>query len=266
MYATINDPKYRTVNRDVPAGSPEDWTRWNPWRAPGSAPVMDACGQAGGAPTPTEAHGIPHHQDFVDTKYAKFGDLGSKVLPYYPTGTVWEAGAVVETRQSIRANHGGGYQYRLCKLGRELTESGFQEIPIPFAGNSKVMMSNGTMLKLKSVFVSEGTLPAGSTWQMLGIPDTNYYRPTTEDGAIPDGSQPTVGQTTVEGFAFPPPCDEPVSPAEFGLLSQGRCSGQWMNNITIYDQLRIPADLEPGEYVLGFRWDCETAAQIWQAC
>ena len=105
MNATLNNPKYRTLNRHVTAGSAEDWTRFNPWRAPGNAPVFDACGRAGGA-----AHPTPGHGEFTDTKYAKFGDLGSKVLPRYPTGTVWEAGSAVETMQSIRANHGGGYQ------------------------------------------------------------------------------------------------------------------------------------------------------------
>ena len=48
MNATI-DPKYRTLNRAVPAGSAEDWTRFNPWRSPGNAPVFDPCGRAGGA-------------------------------------------------------------------------------------------------------------------------------------------------------------------------------------------------------------------------
>jgi len=38
---------------------------------------------------------------------------------------------------------------------------------MPFAGDSKLMMSNGKMLNLTSVFVSEGTVPAGSTWQMM---------------------------------------------------------------------------------------------------
>ena len=33
--ATINDPKFRTVNREAPAGSDDDWTKYNPWRAPG---------------------------------------------------------------------------------------------------------------------------------------------------------------------------------------------------------------------------------------
>ena len=41
---------------------------------------------------------------------------------------------------------------------------------MPFADYSSLMLSNGSMIKLKSTFVSEGTLPAGSTWQMNPIP------------------------------------------------------------------------------------------------
>ena len=36
--------------------------------------------------------------------------------------------------------------------------------------------------------------------------------------------------------------------------------------MTIYDKLRVPPHLEPGEYVLGFRWDCEASAQVWNSC
>jgi hypothetical protein len=50
------------------------------------------------------------------------------------TGVVWKAGATVETKWNIRANHGGGYQYRLCPLSSALTEECFQQRPIPFAG------------------------------------------------------------------------------------------------------------------------------------
>ena len=45
---TINDPKYRTVNQAAEAGSHADFTKFHPWRAPGRAPVFDACGMAGG--------------------------------------------------------------------------------------------------------------------------------------------------------------------------------------------------------------------------
>merc|ERR1719191_2067803 len=37
-----------TLNMDAVEGSVEDSYRYNPWRAPGFAPVVDPCGQAGG--------------------------------------------------------------------------------------------------------------------------------------------------------------------------------------------------------------------------
>ena len=39
-------------------------------------------------------------------------------------------------------------------------------------------------------------------------------------------------------YQFEPPCYEPIPPS---VLGQGTCSGEWMNNITMYDQLRVPA-------------------------
>jgi len=33
----------------------------------------------------------------------------------------------------------------------------------------------------------------------------------------------------------------------------------------IIDQLKVP-DLQPGRYVLSFRWDCEQTPQIWSQC
>ena len=38
--ATINKPEQRTVNRAAEAGSQYDIYQHNPWRAPGSAPVV----------------------------------------------------------------------------------------------------------------------------------------------------------------------------------------------------------------------------------
>merc|ERR1712146_89163 len=123
------------------------------------------------------------------------------------------------------------------------------ETPMAFADSSSLMLSNGTMIKLKSTFVSEGTLPKGGTWQMLAIPDTHHVLP-------------AHSKAPPEAWTFPPPCFEPryVENAPLGALTEGRCSGQWIHNITIYDQLVVPAHLEPGEYVLGLRWDCETSA------
>jgi hypothetical protein len=176
--------------------------------------------------------------------------LGS-ALPKLPSGTVWQAGSVVETMWSLRANHGGGYQYRLCPLNSKLTEACMQQTPIPFAGNSKIMLANGTAMTLNSTFVTDGTLPVGGTWQMNPLP-----------GYVEFGGK--GGWNCCKRW-FDPPCDDPYSlnPA---WLGQGMCSGEWNTKITTYDYLRIPAHLEAGEYVLGFRWDCEASAQIWQSC
>ena len=124
------------------------------------------------------------------------------------------------------------------------------QTPMPFAGNSSMMLSNGTRIELESTFVSEGVLPANSTWQMMPIPNTR-------DWPGGDGSRSKLG------YQFEPPCYDPTPPVALG---QGICTGEWITNITIYDQLRVPEHLEPGDYVLGFRWDCESSAQVWQSC
>ena len=34
----------------------------------------------------------------------------------------------------------------------------------------------------------------------------------------------------------------------------------------IVDKVVIPADLPEGDYVLGWRWDCEESHQVWNSC
>ena len=35
---------------------------------------------------------------------------------------------------------------------------------------------------------------------------------------------------------------------------------------TIGDRVKVPEDLDEGEYVLSFRWDCEQTPQVWNSC
>ena len=100
--ATINAPELRTYNRDAPAGSAADIYKHNPWRAPGTAPTFDACGMAGG-----NWRKVGGEAKYTTSAFAKQGDLGSKILPKAPSGTVWQRGGTAETVISIRANHGG---------------------------------------------------------------------------------------------------------------------------------------------------------------
>jgi len=100
----LNDSRLRTMNVNTKVGSGDDVYMWNPWRAPWTAPVKDACGMAGGSwnVTPGDA------TVFATTKFARQGDHGSTVLKPGPAGATWVAGSVVEVAWAIRYNHGGG--------------------------------------------------------------------------------------------------------------------------------------------------------------
>lgn len=201
----------------------------------------------------------------TETIFTKQGDLGSK-LPEQPTGVQWKLGSVVSTKWSIRANHGGGlpafywlslrvllfrYIYRLCPLSEPLTEACFFRHVLPFvieAGQLLEWSSNTSRrseeqhtFHVRGTYVSEGTFPPNSTWAMNPLPYSN------------SGSPPE----------FQPPCDERV---DRKLTDTPSCSGRDPFNTLIVDQLRVPADLVPGKYVLGIRWDCEKSAQSWTNC
>ena len=126
---------------------------------------------------------------------------------------------------------------------------------MPFAGNSSLMLSNGTKIELNSTFVSEGTLPKGSTWQMNPIPGYVIHSGGTKGGGWEYCKKPGP-----ECRWFDPPCYDPKSEHPDNL-GQGLCSGEWLTNITFYDKLRVP-NVPAGDYVMSFRYDCEASAQV----
>jgi len=257
------------MNRQAVEGSVNDTYRFNPWRAPGSAPVTDACGMAGGT---IRAHAGPGVAIFADNRFAKMGDLGSHVLKPAPSGVVWKAGSAVEVSWGIRYNHGGGYQYRLCPASEELTEDCFMRMPLSFERDSQgLQWKNGTRYPIKGTFVDEGTLPIGSTWAMNPIPRIDFDSHSSGQPESFTGCKYVHGE--VEGRAcrqFEPPC-----PWDDGWYSQpgrhhsvdveGACSGDWTGGV-IVDKVLIPEDLPAGDYVLGWRWDCEESSQVWSSC
>jgi hypothetical protein len=125
--ATICDAKLRTMNVDAPCRGPTDATQFAPWRYPGSAPVIDSCGVAGGVYQWQGAAAAGG--DYQPTVNAQRGDLGSK-LPKAPSGAVWTAGEAVEVAWTHKAWHGGGYQYRLCPANETLDEACFQAVSV----------------------------------------------------------------------------------------------------------------------------------------
>lgn len=256
MAPTLNDQRLRTY---MNVAKVYDWTKVNPWRSPGYSPVGSPCGLAGGGPTKHPGNGATAPPGVKQGFDGRLLPEGSK--------TSWVRGSVQEVAWSIRANHGGGYAYRLCPKTGNLTEECFQAHHLEFPtnvswieyGNDK---SNRTAITAQRVSI--GTLPTGSTWTKNPIPACN----STSGG---------VGSPICKGPQFEPPL-----PGLFGYGGAactkvsagagGDCTQEQYDywhakfNFNIIDTVQVPMDFDAGEYALSFRWDCEQTPQVWTQC
>lgn len=273
------EPQYRTANLHTVKGSYEDFYKFNPWRMPGNAPVYDPCGMAGG--TPIQAFNAG---EFNTTRFAKQGDLGSVVLPKRPTGATWKRGTVVKARFHQIANHGGGYQFRLCRLGgRPLTEACFQKTPLKFATPGHHVVRYADPAKDRVINATMITQGAGVGWMRWPLPNYGTAQcdyvtsafwggdehchypcpgcgqpsPAWPQGWAADGACPTECEKTYKGL--------PVGNADPALFPS-QTPGDQNRDFSIEDALLVPDDIPPGDYVLGWRWDAEMTSQIWASC
>eukprot|EP01051_Picozoa_sp_SAG22_P004041 SAG22_NODE_208_length_15237_cov_22.602774_2_plen_240_part_00 len=119
------------------------------------------------------------------------------VLKKGPAQARWRAGAEVEAVWSMRSNHGGGVQWRLCPANEPLTEACMQRYPLPFVGQQYLLYRNGTRQLLRSKYavaeynpaVSPKSEPPGSHGYKL--PGTGFY----PNGSCPGGYDCPVGAT-----------------------------------------------------------------------
>ena len=95
-----------------------------------------------------------------------------------------------------------------------------------------------------------GTYPKGSEWTKNPIPACN-----TPDG----GAFQNESLKCRDGTQFPPPL-----PGIEGFGSSFVSDKRFPYSIV--DQLQVPHNLIPGDYVLSFRWDCEQTSQVWNTC
>ena len=169
--------------------------------------------------------------------------------------TEWRAGGLAEVGWGIIANHGGGYNYRLCRRPEEgvVTEECFQATPLSFHGDSQWVQygEGGAKIRFPANRTREGTWPEGSQWTKNPIPAC----------LNPDGGwteeQPGCPQS---GTQFPAP-----APGLAGYGESHVAPGLPQFLFTIMDEVEVP-QVEAGEYVLSFRWDCEQTSQIWAGC
>jgi len=248
----------------------DDWTKHHPWRYPGSAPVEDACGISGGWYTTSESSDT--HAQLTGWGVPQ-GERGSNSTFDAPLiyKTQWVVGSQVEVAWGIQANHGGGYQYRLCPASEPLSEECFQRTPLAFVGNTQWLQygwgnDRNNRTEIPAVQVGgDLVIPAGSSWRRNPIPPCNSN---VTGGAHhlfnpPDCTGPTF-EPPVDGawgygvgscgtpFPWTPACthDEIVDQAfDFGIV----------------DKVVVP-DVPPGDYVVGFRWDSEQSSQVWSVC
>lgn len=252
------------------SSKPSDWTKKNPWRAPGTAPIWSPCGVDGGnmdgcvtdhgTSSSCAPGGYPHGPD-ARADYQRFS----------PKTTVWEAGTVVEAAWGLSANHGGGYSYRLCKRPKdmaELSEECFQRTVLDFVGDTQWVQFGAdpwNRTAFPALRTTKGTHPEGSMWTRNPIPACRGPGGGSVSGSHKKCGSGPWGNETGPGVQFPPPF-----PYGYGYgnhdpsMPGGDAGGIFMWSLV--DKLRVPATLEPGEYVLSWRWDCEQTPQVWNSC
>jgi len=250
---TLNDAKYRTVNRNVSSG-PTDWTSKMPWRWPGSAAVLGSgCGVAGGGNMWNANGGWP-------ATGMQLGQDPLQVLPKAISPTLWAKGSVVQVAFGIWANHGGGYSYRLCKnVPGQVSEECFQRTPLKFAGETSWLQHlNGTRIEIPMTKVSEGTHPKGSEWARIPFPEC--ADPHGDVGPTPQFAA-SFGDICAS-FQFPEPIPNTHG---FGHNNSTKVEDGF-HDYSVVDKVVIPADLPDGDYLVSWRWDAEQTTQIWQNC
>jgi len=241
MEPTNNDPEFRTWDPYGDDANP-DQHKYNPWRAPGKAPVNDVCGLASGGYT----SGTTDSYTAVPQGYAQ-GSKGSEVLPE-TDATLWQAGATARVGWGLSAQHSGGYSYRLCPKDATLNEECFQSNVLEFVGNSTIHFNDDSQPD-KQINTRTYIAPDGANWRTNPVPQCTGK-----------GSRRHAGRATPAcpaGTEFEPGFDE---------FSQGylRPSGSGKNRWSVMDDVKVPN--KPGKYILGWRWDCEEADQVWTSC
>jgi len=246
-----------TFNENGPTLNPNLYDRkkrkqFNPWMSPGSAPIYGGgCGANGGNPYGCQAQSKtfqssatpdpnPYGTCCAGPKNKKkkgcgaySGGKSAKIhaingLFDGAVETTWSRGRRATVTWASRAQHGGGYAYRLCKIPQggisEINEKCFQSGHLKFVGQKTWVAKNPpkgkkqikNWIALNAIRTKKGTYPPRSQWTKITLPP---------------------GQKANEyvDWAFK-------------------------------DIVRVPKNITPGKYILSWRWDCENTPQVWSSC
>jgi hypothetical protein len=232
----------------------------HPWRYPGKAPVIDSCGVTSGA---TKGHNNSAAGG-LDVPGFATGTPGSTLPPQERNQwNVWTVGETVEVAMGLTANHGGGYQYRLCPADAEnLDEECFQKTPLQYANNTSKLfwLAPESQRADKPMFINATRLSVRDekdVWTKNPVPAFNCL----DGGAI----GPTSNYCT-DAPQFAPPAG--LGSDYWGFYSKNKGAQypgprKWLPFIA--DFVVVPEKPE-GHYVLSWRWDSEQTPQVWTNC
>eukprot|EP00747_Dinoflagellata_sp_TGD_P088577 gnl/TRDRNA2_/TRDRNA2_164055_c0_seq1.p1 gnl/TRDRNA2_/TRDRNA2_164055_c0~~gnl/TRDRNA2_/TRDRNA2_164055_c0_seq1.p1 ORF type:complete len:489 (-),score=62.81 gnl/TRDRNA2_/TRDRNA2_164055_c0_seq1:49-1449(-) len=219
-----------------------------PARAPGRGAISSPCGLMGGllqsdVLKEVESEGYDEHLPTDEIKSQAYGrDARAHAFQDVVT-TEWAAGSVVEVGFGMNAQHGGVYSYRLCKHPTSrlnLTEDCFQQGALAFHGTEQWFQFGAEKARRRNLTASRWVDPETNIeWSRLPIPSCSNHA----------------------GYV----CDGPLFDPPYGIYGYG---GENMDGfqLNVMDALKLPADLDVGEYVLSFRWDVEDGGQVWLQC
>jgi len=203
----------------------------NPWNAPGTAPIYGSCGTLGANPLGCDNDGEGNFGDCCNEQCSGGFALGKNAEDYVwdnPPVTEWKAGSYQEVAWFVAANHAGGYAYRLCKI----PDGGITEL------TEECFQNNHLEFAGQEQWVEyEADKATGHR--------TELKAQQTTEGTFPPGSMWRANQLL--------PSNE-----EGGSFDYARGH--------IIDNVKVPSNLVPGDYVLSFRWDCKCTPQVWTSC
>jgi len=219
------------------------WRKYShPWGSPGSAPVWgEGCGANGGNPNGCSYDGEPDPN------------------PY---------GTCCPGYDDKFKNHCGGYNG-----GRSAMEHAAEGL---FDNAIETTWSRGENTEV--FWSSGGRHRGGYAYRLCKVPAGGISKVTEQ--CFQDGHLNFAG-TSAWIYKHPTETLDPNNWIEFEArrLTEGtNPPGSEWTVITLptkrkkgdfysfKDLVTVPEDLEPGQYVLSFRWDCEHTAQVWSSC
>lgn len=302
---TLDDEQFRTYNVKVSSGS-HDWSRRMPWRAPGHAPVLGSgCGLAGGnaLPLPNGGQapsGVPqgfdglHLPETQATIWRKGGvaEVAWAIMANHGGGYSWR---LCKKTENISEEC---FQKNVLRFAGNVSWLQYSE-----QWKNRESYVKLPRFEVPRVIVTKGTFPKGSEWARNPVPSCYYCDQSICGARLPnmtewfephaEGEGDHKKQVGGEAWWTQEKCAQDCSGESMMTCPPGMTQfpaplagisgylGTFVVNphgerltvigieglpYSVVDQVTVPNNIEAGDYLLSFRWDCEQSPQIWQNC